>query len=678
MPFKSEKQRRWMHANNPKMAAKWEKKEKKMKREQKVKELIKKMVREEMANLEEAAKRDYKAEYKKFQSSDKSKKYRAELNKYNRQKGTYGNGDGKDASHKGGKIVGFEKESVNRGRAEKSRLKKEGKLNERLHVVDERYVGKFIIWVLQDGNKIRTAVMGKKGFDNISSNDPDDLKKLWNLAKKFKGKPIPDIATEGKLTEAGVNVWHFYKKANKDKNKFFKMLSDFRKKHSDTKWIKMLNYALEDFNENPKKYKTIDDKQNILFKNLQNNKKVKEGKLKEKALKKNPEIFVPDKFSKVIDKLPNSKITKDIVIKLAKKLKVDKDDALRYVSYGYGMDFGLKEDKLKETVNKINEKLSKSEIKKMKDKFDKTGKLPPHLVKLSKLIDKHTEIRNVIVPGLEWMADIDEGKVDERIDMTINNPDMWKREKMWKRYNKATDAGKTVFVKLLKDKKKHYIWQAATASSIRVTDLKGKKSFTIKPKDVYQVVQLPHSGYKVPKGFTEGKLSEKKKTIPLKDVPSYMKDHYPTQKHWDYYQSLPKGKKYMYYKKYPNILAKQSKKTDDFIAQQKKELGLEGKLTEGGKEIAKTILQQLGGNKFIAMTGAKNLGHTNKGLQMKIGRNSKGITHVIINLKASDTYEIEFIKLRGAKRTVVKKVSGVYNDMLGKIFTKYTGLDVRL
>ena len=46
--------------------------------------------------------RDYKDEYKKFQSSTKSKKYRAELNKYNRKKGTYGNGDGKDASHKGG------------------------------------------------------------------------------------------------------------------------------------------------------------------------------------------------------------------------------------------------------------------------------------------------------------------------------------------------------------------------------------------------------------------------------------------------------------------------------------------------------------------------------------------------------------------------------------------------
>ena len=109
MPFKSEKQRKWMHANEPDMAKKWEKEEE---------------------SVDEAAKRDYKDEYKKFQSSDKSKKYRSELNKYNRQKGTYGNGDGKDASHKGGKIAGFEKESVNRGRAEKSRLKKEEKLTE--------------------------------------------------------------------------------------------------------------------------------------------------------------------------------------------------------------------------------------------------------------------------------------------------------------------------------------------------------------------------------------------------------------------------------------------------------------------------------------------------------------------------------------------------------------------
>ena len=68
--------------------------------------------------------RDYKDEYKKFQSSDKMKKKRAELNKYNRDKGTYGNGDGKDASHgKNGKITGFVASSANKGKKEKSRVK---------------------------------------------------------------------------------------------------------------------------------------------------------------------------------------------------------------------------------------------------------------------------------------------------------------------------------------------------------------------------------------------------------------------------------------------------------------------------------------------------------------------------------------------------------------------------
>tara|TARA_A100001011_G_C14311561_1_gene845861 strand:- start:3636 stop:4064 length:429 start_codon:yes stop_codon:yes gene_type:complete len=65
--------------------------------------------------------RDYDDEYNKFQK-DKTA-YRAKLNKYNRDKGTYGNGDGLDASHKDGKIVGFKDSSKNKGKKEKSRLK---------------------------------------------------------------------------------------------------------------------------------------------------------------------------------------------------------------------------------------------------------------------------------------------------------------------------------------------------------------------------------------------------------------------------------------------------------------------------------------------------------------------------------------------------------------------------
>ena len=86
--------------------------------------------------------------------------------------------------------------------------------------------------------------------------------------------------------------------------------------------------------------------------------------------------------------------------------------------------------------------------------------------------------------------------LSEMIDMRINNPDMWKADTLWKKYNKAVEVeGKDVFVILKKDKKTHYVWQAATPNFIRATDLEGKKYFTIKPKDVYEVVQLPHTGY---------------------------------------------------------------------------------------------------------------------------------------------------------------------------------------
>ena len=113
--------------------------------------------------MKEAKKRDYKAEYKKYGSSKKAKKYRAELNKYNRQKGTYGNGDKKDASHKGGKIVGFEEQSKNRGRREKSRLKKES---------SDEY-GKSLEKIAND-----------KKLKSISKKDRDTLKKLAKLLKK--------------------------------------------------------------------------------------------------------------------------------------------------------------------------------------------------------------------------------------------------------------------------------------------------------------------------------------------------------------------------------------------------------------------------------------------------------------------------------------------------------------
>lgn len=52
----------------------------------------------------------------KYQSTEKRKKYRVELNKANRKAGTYGNGDDKDMSHnKNGKLTS-ESQSKNRAR----------------------------------------------------------------------------------------------------------------------------------------------------------------------------------------------------------------------------------------------------------------------------------------------------------------------------------------------------------------------------------------------------------------------------------------------------------------------------------------------------------------------------------------------------------------------------------
>ena len=84
MPFKSEKQRKWMHANKPKMAKKWSKKEstdaykkslEKIARDKQLK-MISKKDKEILMKIAKMMKedRDYKDEYKKFQSSTKAKK----------------------------------------------------------------------------------------------------------------------------------------------------------------------------------------------------------------------------------------------------------------------------------------------------------------------------------------------------------------------------------------------------------------------------------------------------------------------------------------------------------------------------------------------------------------------------------------------------------------------------
>ena len=88
------------------------------------------------------------------------------------------------------------------------------------------------------------------------------------------------------------------------------------------------------------------------------------------------------------------------------------------------------------------------------------------------------------------------------------------------------------------------------------------------------------------------------------------------------------------------------------------------------KRQAGETLKQLGGNKFIAMTGAKNFTVGKEGLAFKIGRNAKAVNYVVIQLNGKDLYDMKFQK--GTR--VLKTANDVYGDQLQKMFTKHTGM----
>lgn len=108
------------------------------------------------------------------------------------------------------------------------------------------------------------------------------------------------------------------------------------------------------------------------------------------------------------------------------------------------------------------------------------------------------------------------------------------------------------------------------------------------------------------------------------------------------------------------------------------------------QQIASTILDQLGGRRFLVMTGAKNLLATGNGLRFKIGRNASKANMVEITLNGLDLYDIRFFKyipsklvVNHAKQTAewkpeknetVKEFSDIYCDQLQELFTETTGM----
>ena len=91
--------------------------------------------------------------------------------------------------------------------------------------------------------------------------------------------------------------------------------------------------------------------------------------------------------------------------------------------------------------------------------------------------------------------------------------------------------------------------------------------------------------------------------------------------------------------------------------------------------IAKTILEQLGGNKFVVMTGVKNFVDCGDALSMRIGRNKTSSNYLKITLNAMDTYDMKFCKLtRKFEEKSVTEYNNIYNDMLDDMFTAHTGM----
>jgi len=97
--------------------------------------------------------------------------------------------------------------------------------------------------------------------------------------------------------------------------------------------------------------------------------------------------------------------------------------------------------------------------------------------------------------------------------------------------------------------------------------------------------------------------------------------------------------------------------------------------------IAKTILEQLGGNKFVVMTGAKNLTGLPNGLSFKLPGAEfakQGVNYVKITLDPSDTYTMEFGRTRGSEYKVINTHNDIYFDVLQEVFTRETGLETHL
>jgi len=96
--------------------------------------------------------------------------------------------------------------------------------------------------------------------------------------------------------------------------------------------------------------------------------------------------------------------------------------------------------------------------------------------------------------------------------------------------------------------------------------------------------------------------------------------------------------------------------------------------------VAQCILEQLGGRRFIAMTGANSFVSGDGGLTFRIPSNmtrKRGST-LRITLTGGDEYRLEYMKIRNFEPVMIEEMTGVQVSGLQQAFTRLTGLDTSL
>ena len=80
---------------------------------------------------------------------------------------------------------------------------------------------------------------------------------------------------------------------------------------------------------------------------------------------------------------------------------------------------------------------------------------------------------------------------------------------------------------------------------------------------------------------------------------------------------------------------------------------------------AETILEQLGGNRFLVMTGSRVFSKGQHSLHLKLAPNKSGADRLTITINSLDLYMMQFRKGTGES---VLGINNVHSDQLKKIF----------